>query len=208
MQEPSGQKIQGTDGLVINPGQPLTVEQQQIPWRLRQQAQAMHQPQQPPMMGEGGRGRGRGGRRDNHMQGGGGGGGPVDKNRTGPPTRWPSNEPEEDLPQLRAGPDDAFRLDRPRGARMTEKWQKRWHSGGWAGRPYMIGAKPGGQYKTGGEFAQVVLGVFCRVDRSQLRQVFNNTFIGCAAVLTAEQVQLIKAHPDVEYVRTASRDFM
>ena len=150
MQEPSGQKIQGTDGLVINPGQPLTVEQQQIPWRLRQQAQAMHQPQQPPMMGEGGRGRGRGGRRDNHMQNG-GGGGPIDKNRTGPPTRWPSNEPEEDLPQLRAGPDDAFRLDRPRGARMTEKWQKRWHSGGWAGRPYMIGAKPGGQYKTGAQ---------------------------------------------------------
>ena len=116
-------------------------------------------------------------------------GGAADQSRTGPPTRWPSNEPEEDLPQLRAGPDDAFRLDRPRGARMTEKWQKRWHSGGWAGRPYMIGAKPGGQYKTGGEFAQVVLGVFCRVDRSQLRQVFNNMFIGCAAVLTAEQVQ-------------------
>jgi hypothetical protein len=71
---------------------------------------------------------------------------------------------------------------------MTEKWQKRWHSGGWAGRPYMIGAKPDGQYKSGGEFAQVVLGVFCQVDRSQLRQVFNNMFIGCAAVLTTEQV--------------------
>eukprot|EP01052_Picozoa_sp_SAG31_P028195 SAG31_NODE_2700_length_5224_cov_2.317854_2_plen_84_part_00 len=28
--------------------------------------------------------------------------------------------------QLRSGPDDDFRLDRPRGARMTEKWQKRW----------------------------------------------------------------------------------
>jgi len=55
---------------------------------------------------------------------------------------------------------------------------------------------------------QVVLGVFCRVDRSQLRQVFNNMFIGCAAVLTTEQVALIKAHPDVEYVRQASRDFM
>ena len=70
--------------------------------------------------------------------------------------------------------------------------------------------RPDGQKESDGSgcSVQVVLGVFCRVDRSQLRQVFNNMFIGCAAVLTTEQVALIKAHPDVEYVRQASRDFM
>ena len=155
-----------------------------------------------------------------------------DPKRTGPPTRWPAKDDNNggndnntksggggggnhnggnhfpasgNGQQLRAGPDDAFRLDRPRGARMTQKWQKRWASGGWvspstlsrfsctsgveivrhlnlfdasrvdsslswqAGRPYMIGAKTGGQYKSGGEFAQVVLGVFCQVgDRPPL----------------------------------------
>eukprot|EP01049_Picozoa_sp_SAG25_P014188 SAG25_NODE_2428_length_1618_cov_1.834760_1_plen_337_part_10 len=61
-----------------------------------------------------------------------GGTGAPDK-RTGPPTRWPANETGDDdaPPQLRSGPDDTFRLDRPRGARMTEKWQKRWSSNGW-----------------------------------------------------------------------------
>jgi len=159
----------------IAPGQPLTLEQQQIPWRLRQAAVQQHPAHQAQhlSMGPDGGGGGRGRRHRGNPNGGGMDMGRVRRRPSpsparpgprltpprvaqgGPPTRWPSNEPEEDMPQLRAGPDDAFRLDRPRGARMTEKWQKRWHSGGWAGRPYMIGAKPGGQYKSGGEFAQV-----------------------------------------------------
>ena len=109
--------------------------------------------------------------------------------------------------QLRSGPDDDFRLDRPRGARMTEKWQKRWTTGSWGDRPYMIKARQG-SYSNGRAFAESVVLNAAGVDRMRIHQTYTNLFVGCAAAITAPQLAVLKVHPDVEYVRTAARDVM
>jgi hypothetical protein len=86
---------------------------------------------------------------------------------------------------------------------MTEKWQKRWSTGSWGDRPYMIKARRG-SYPSGPAFVDSVVLNAAGVERSRVLQAYSNLFVGCAAAVTAAQLAVLRVHPDVEYVRTAS----
>jgi hypothetical protein len=90
---------------------------------------------------------------------------------------------------------------------MTEKWQKRWSTGSWGDRPYMIKARHG-SYPSGPAFAESVVLNAAGVERSRIHQTYSNLFVGCAAAVTTAQLAVLRVHPDVEYVRTAARDVM
>ena len=61
-----------------------------------------------------------------------------------------------------------------------------------------------GSYPSGPTFVESVVLNAVGVERSRIHQTYSNMFVGCAAAVTTAQLAVLRVHPDVEYVRTAS----
>jgi hypothetical protein len=68
----------------------------------------------------------------------------------------------------------------------------------------MIKAQHGSYPCSGPAFAESVVLNAAGVERSRIHQAYSNLFVGCAAAVTTAELAVLRVHPDVEYVRTAS----